>query len=306
MPAVATVAEASRPRAAVRGLPRARPRAEIDPRLPRRARSRSGRRPSTGARSSSPPSIARSTAVDDRRVDVARSGRRRLAAAVGAGLEERRSARRRAGRRSAARRAARGRRGRRAGSGARGWRRRASPGPGSSAPTASRVRGPSDATSSRIASGEKYMTAEGLPSSRPLSAWMRSIAVGVERVAGEPVEAVGREERDAAAGDAALERTRAASAPSRSIETISSRALHPHRRATTDRGRSRRGRGASRPAEAGAAHQLRDRRCLALADLERDRVGRRRRRRQLAASSASIASRPVGPGDQRLARLVPR
>ena len=37
-------------------------------------------------------------------------------------------------------------------------------------------RSPSPETSSRIASGEKYMTAEGLPSSRPLIEWMRSTA----------------------------------------------------------------------------------------------------------------------------------
>ncbi len=53
-------------------------------------------------------------------------------------------------------------------------------------------------SSSRIASGEKYRTAEGLPSSRPLSSWMRAIASAFERIAGEAVEPVGREDGDAA------------------------------------------------------------------------------------------------------------
>ena len=49
-------------------------------------------------------------------------------------------------------------------------------GPGRSAPRACRVRGASAERISRIASGAKYMTAEDLPSSRPFSVWIRSIA----------------------------------------------------------------------------------------------------------------------------------
>ena len=141
-----------------------------------RARSRSGRRRSTAAgRARRRRSPGRRPATIGR-IDVLEALAARLAGAVGAGLEDRAHRRPPAARRSAARRAARGPRGRRADSGARGWRRPASPGPGSSAAIASRVRGPRLAISSRIASGEKYMTADGLPSSRPLSAWMRSIA----------------------------------------------------------------------------------------------------------------------------------
>jgi hypothetical protein len=50
-------------------------------------------------------------------------------------------------------------------------------GPGSSALATAFVFGPNPASSSRIASGEKYMTAEGLPSSRPLSRWIFEIAL---------------------------------------------------------------------------------------------------------------------------------
>ena len=69
-----------------------------------------------------------------------------------------------------------------------------------------RLRGPIPATSSRIASAEKYMTAEGLPSIAaldPLDALDRG---RIERVTGEAVEAVCGEDGDPAAGDAARQR----------------------------------------------------------------------------------------------------
>jgi hypothetical protein len=49
-------------------------------------------------------------------------------------------------------------------------------GPGSRALATAFVRGPKPPSNSRIASGEKYMTAEGLPSSRPFSRWIFAIA----------------------------------------------------------------------------------------------------------------------------------
>ena len=137
------------------------------------------------------------------------------------------------------------------------------------------------------------MTAEGLPSSRPLIRWMRPIALGVERVAGEPVEPVGGEDGDTAGGDAALQRRAAPPRPRRA------RSRRPRHRPAPDRppARSRRGRGGSRiSSEARLPHQLGNLLGLPLPHLQRQRPpsllghpgnehgpGRR------------IASRPSGP-----------
>ena len=129
-----------------------------------------------GSPLSSPPSIARSTRFEDLGRDVRESGRRRLAAEVGRGLEERaHGAGQRAGDQADAEALgvlAAGERVAVLGVGDDQGHRAREQG----ADRARAVRGPRPATSSRIASGEKYMTAEGLPSSRPLIRWMRAIA----------------------------------------------------------------------------------------------------------------------------------
>ena len=177
------------------------------------------------------------------------------------------------------------------------------------------MRGPSAETSSRIASGEKYMTAEGLPLVAALELVDALDRLGAERVAGEAVEAVGGEQRDAAAERRMRSSAaRAAAAPSRSIETISVIATYvamrqiATRRDALDR---RRGRGAltrvdpSKPRLDRTSSARRIGACP-VADLERDRGGPQLAASDSSPSSASIASSPVGPGDQRLARLVAR
>ena len=79
-------------------------------------------------------------------------------------------------------------------------------GPGRSAASAWRVRGPSSAISSRIASGREEHHRRGLAVRPPLELVDAARRRGVERVAREPVDGVGGEERDAPARDAALER----------------------------------------------------------------------------------------------------
>ena len=104
------------------------------------------------------------------------------------------------------------------------------------------------------------MTAEGLPSSRPLIRWMRSIAAGVERVAGEAVEAVGGEDGDAAARRSALQRR----ARRRRAVALDRDDL-AHRPPTTTRSIPARSAAISISREAGLAQQLGHLERLALA-----------------------------------------
>ena len=105
---------------------------------------------------------------------------------------------------------------------------------------------------------------------------MRAIAAGVERVAGEPVDAVGGEDGDAARGDRPLQRRagRRGAAALQRHDLRLWRSSHPHHYpldpgqvlAHLDLG------------EARVAHQFGHLDRLALADLDRDRAGRRRAR----------------------------
>ena len=165
---------------------------------------------------------------------------------------------------------------------------------GSRAPSAERACGPSEGTSSRIVSGEKYMTAEVLPSGAP-STRGSAPSPPAHRVAGEPVEAVGGEHGNAPGADAGSSASRAASAPVGSIETISITRIGGRRpRARCPRGRAAPRRRRTRPRPAAgrrrpAPHRPRARRTGREVG---EQPGPRRDRVE-----------PVGPGDERLARL---
>ena len=144
------------------------------------------------------------------------------------------------------------------------------------------------------------MTAEGLPSSRPLSAWMRAIAAGVERVAGEAVEAVGGEDGDAARGDAALERRARRPSRRRARPRPSSLIGSPHH----DPLDARPGRAASRPRAkpASRSSSATASACPSPTSSAIDRAGSgsSAQRGEQATRSGVEA---VGAGEQRLARL---
>ena len=210
---------------------------------------------------SAPPSIARSTAAAISGSTSAKLGRRRLARAVGAGLEDR------------------------------AHRARQRPARSGAARARSRLR----AAGERIATlgvgddgrhGPRQQQADRVPRARAERAEQlaqreraevedgRGLAVvaaldlvdaldrgRVERIAGEPVEAVGRKQGDAAGGDRALERAPAPAPPRRSRRR-SSPSLEPaprRRRSAAGRrgrrgsrpGRSRRARAARRPPRPG-------------------------------------------------------
>ena len=177
-----------------------RPRA--GPSTPRRPRSRSGRPPSRARRR------ARRRRSRGRRRRGSRGStslearRRRLAAAVGAGLEDRAPSPRPAGPRSAGPRGAPGPRGRRAGSGARGWRRPVSPAPAAARRAPSRVRGAEARDQLAHRQRREVHDRRGLALVAALELVDALDRLRVERIAGEPVEGVGGEDRDPAAGDA--------------------------------------------------------------------------------------------------------
>ena len=111
------------------------------------------------------------------------------------------------------------------------------------------MRGPSSPISSRIARGEKYITAEGLPAVASLELVDARDRGGVQRVAGEPVEPSAGKIATPPSATQRSSAARAASAPSRSIgDRLGS--PRPHDDAL-DR---RRGRGASRPARTPPPH----------------------------------------------------
>ena len=145
-------------------------------------------------------------AGEDLRVDLLEAGRGRGAAAVRRGLEDGDPGARERARRSAARRAARGRRGWRAGSGAPGLAITSVTGPGRRIPAASPVRGPMPPSSSRIDERREVHDRRRLAVVAPLELVDPLDRRLVQRVAGEPVEAVGGEEGDAAVADDPLER----------------------------------------------------------------------------------------------------
>ena len=148
--------------------------------------------------------------------------------------------------------------------------------------------------SSRIASGEKNMTAEGLPSSRPL---MRVDALDRRRVAaGRRRGRRGRRPGTTATPPAAMQRSSARSgpsaAPSRSIETTIRRRPCDRAPRAVD---ARPGPARPRPARSPRLeHELGDRAGLTGADLERDRppAERGRGRRRDAARSPRARRRP--------------
>ena len=155
---------------------------------------------------------------------------------------------------------------------------------------------PRPETSSRIASGEKYMTAEGLPLVAALDPVDALDRLGVERVAGESVERVGGK---TATPPSPMQRSSAARAGrprrARSRRSRSSRRRRPGR---SRPGRRRISTSVNRPRRP-APRPLR----LAGADLERDR-GR------AASPVPQLLEQPLDrlqagrPADQRLARLV--
>ena len=298
-----STAEAGQPSASAsplagRGRPRAgSPRSPSDVDRGRcRRRSRAGRsarrRRSPGRRRRrSPPGRPRSATAPARRCGWPRSGTSG-------------TSRRPAGRRSGGRRGARGPRGRRAGSGARGWRRPGSPGPGSSAPTASRVRGPRLVDQLAHRQRREVHDRRGLAVVAALDPVDALDRRRVERVAGEPVEAVGGKDRDAAAGDAALERGARRGRPVALDRDDLGSPARPRRPA-----RSRPGRGGprsrrSRRRRSSAGDRVR----LAGPDLQRERsvalcphAGDACRARP--GEQAADRVEAVGAGEQRLARL---
>ena len=160
------------------------------------------------------------------------------------------------------------------------------------------------------------MTAAGLPSSRPFIRWMRAIAAGVERIAGEAVDAVGGEDGDAARGDRPLQR-RAGRRGAAALQRHDLRGFGAHRAPTTTRSSPARSSPHLDLGEAGVAEQFGDLERLAGADLDRDRGGPVERRRLVAEGRPQALRRPlvqrrqqgavgveaVLAGEQRLARL---
>ena len=163
--------------------------------------------------------------------------------------------------------------------------------PGSSALERARVRGPSSgsAASARLG-GRRTSPRRACPAARPLSAYRRATASRVLRVAGEPVDRVGREHRDAAGRDAARERLGVGASASAPPDHDALDAGEVARRLDL--------------AEAGRAQQRRDRVRLADADLERDAA--RAPVARPAGASRRITSSPSAPAQQRQRGLVAR